>query len=1055
MKGVLYAGLKCVCANFKATFLGVMKMRYQKHDRDSYWALNAKSILLVGLMLTLFFSLVPVKADWEDDANARIEANRKRDVQITVVDLEGYPINNVDVQINQIKHRFGFGSCLNYGNITQTDHQDFVVDHFEWATCENEMKWSSNENTRDVWTFSQADYIADFCADNDIKLRGHTLVWETGGQTPSWVSGLACATYPTASEMLEEIDERIDYTVGRYAGQIVEWDVDNEMLSGNMFDCLGEQGRAHFFQRGNSIDPNCRFCMNEYSNNSFGGYDGDAYASRALGLISLGAPVECLGIQAHVASPFDPERYYSNVLQELAVVGVPIIATEFDTDASTEAQAATDLENLYRICFSHPSVEGIIMWGYDQNVWRGNGIVDSSTWVLNEAGVRYEALLAEWTTNTSDTTDTYGEADFRGFHGTYEITLTAGGEPSEIYEIELEPGTGTAEFVLQMDIGPPDTTPPSPDPMEWAVNGEPEAASPTSITMTAATATDNNPPVEYYFECTTDSDANSTWQTNTTYVAQGLDPDTEYTFRVKARDNSSNQNETGYSDPASATTYPPDLTAPEPDPMEWSAGGQPSTVNSSSITMTAETATDAVSPPVEYYFECTNDAGKSSTWQTNTTYVAQGLDPLTQYTFRVMARDSAPALNETAFSGTASATTEAPPTDIEILGSWTTGLSHTEESGYSRALIFIAHAEHATTIDLSSVNYGGQAMNQIIERNTGGTGYQAYVAAYILDEDGINAASSSTFSATWTTTPENVSYASVFLANVDQTTPVGATASNSATSGNTITTSALATGDGDFVIDAVICGNVGDYAMDNGFTKPFEQDMSSSTSADGYKFATGVDETPSATFTGTMNRQAIIGFVIQSVPSIVDYPPAAPTGLVATAGNDLVSLDWNDNSEGDLAGYDVYRSGYSGGGYSQINGSLVVDSDYVDNNVDNFEDYYYVVKAVDANDNESGFSNEEKAIPDLYQNCTEVQTGGDGLVSDLTGDCYVDLEDLDIVVEYWLDTDCGSSGNCQGADFAPTDGDVDLEDFSDFAMDWMLCNNPGDSGCIKNWWPAE
>ena len=36
--------------------------------------------------------------------------------------------------------------------------------------------------------------------------------------------------------------------------------------------------------------------------------------------------------------------------------------------------------------------------------------------------------------------------------------------------------------------------------------------------------------------------------------------------------------------------------------------------------------------------------------------------------------------------------------------------------------------------------------------------------------------------------------------------------------------------------------------------------------------------------------------------------PAAPADLVATAGESEVSLDWNDNSEGDLAGYNVYRS---------------------------------------------------------------------------------------------------------------------------------------------------
>ena len=37
-------------------------------------------------------------------------------------------------------------------------------------------------------------------------------------------------------------------------------------------------------------------------------------------------------------------------------------------------------------------------------------------------------------------------------------------------------------------------------------------------------------------------------------------------------------------------------------------------------------------------------------------------------------------------------------------------------------------------------------------------------------------------------------------------------------------------------------------------------------------------------------------------------PPAAPTGLFATADYGWVSLDWADNSEHDLAGYNIYRS---------------------------------------------------------------------------------------------------------------------------------------------------
>jgi fibronectin type 3 domain-containing protein len=92
-------------------------------------------------------------------------------------------------------------------------------------------------------------------------------------------------------------------------------------------------------------------------------------------------------------------------------------------------------------------------------------------------------------------------------------------------------------------------------------------------------------------------------------------------------------------------------------------------------------------------------------------------------------------------------------------------------------------------------------------------------------------------------------------------------------------------------------------------------------------------------------------------------PPSAPTGLVATAGDAQVSLDWADNNEPDLAGYNVFRATTSGGGYSQLNGSLLTGSDYTDNTVSNGTTYYYVVTAVDTSSNESGYSNEASATP--------------------------------------------------------------------------------------------
>jgi len=75
----------------------------------------------------------------------------------------------------------------------------------------------------------------------------------------------------------------------------------------------------------------------------------------------------------------------------------------------------------------------------------------------------------------------------------------------------------------------------------------------TSVTMIATTATDVSG-VEYYFTCIEDPAHDSGWQDGTFYTDTGLTPETQYTYTVKARDKSLDQNVTGFSAEASATT---------------------------------------------------------------------------------------------------------------------------------------------------------------------------------------------------------------------------------------------------------------------------------------------------------------------------------------------------------------------------------------------------------------------------------------------------------------------------------------------------------------------
>jgi hypothetical protein len=92
----------------------------------------------------------------------------------------------------------------------------------------------------------------------------------------------------------------------------------------------------------------------------------------------------------------------------------------------------------------------------------------------------------------------------------------------------------------------------------------------------------------------------------------------------------------------------------------------------------------------------------------------------------------------------------------------------------------------------------------------------------------------------------------------------------------------------------------------------------------------------------------------------------------------------------------------------------------------------------------------QSALPS-YDNCAAVQAYGFNFASDLNGDCYVNMDDLKIVSNYWLNEDCAFNQNCMGADFPETDGTVDFIDFSKFAQQWLNCNDPQNTGCTHNW----
>jgi hypothetical protein len=84
---------------------------------------------------------------------------------------------------------------------------------------------------------------------------------------------------------------------------------------------------------------------------------------------------------------------------------------------------------------------------------------------------------------------------------------------------------------------------------------------------------------------------------------------------------------------------------------------------------------------------------------------------------------------------------------------------------------------------------------------------------------------------------------------------------------------------------------------------------------------------------------------------------------VTAEGNGAVSLAWNKTPG--AAGYNLYRSPVSGGGWVKVNSAPLTTTSFTDSGQRNALNLYYTVRALDAAGNESGPSNEASGMPHL------------------------------------------------------------------------------------------
>ncbi|PSS21746.1 Anti-sigma-I factor RsgI6 like [Actinidia chinensis var. chinensis] len=372
---------------------------------------------------------------------------RKRAATIHVSDVHGDGLQGAAIEIEQISKDFPFGSAIAKTILGNLPYQSWFVERFNAAVFEDELKWYSTEPEPGKVNYTIPDQMLEFVRANQIVARGHNIFWEDPAYTPSWVRNL------TGPELKLAVNSRIQSLMSKYKTEFIHWDVSNELLHFDFYEQrLGPNASLQFFQTAHKSDPLATLFMNEFNvvetcddaNSTV-----DKYISRLRELKRGGVSMDGIGLESHFSKPSPP--FIRAVLDKLATLQLPIWLTELDINNTfdLETQAAY-LEAVLREGFSHPSVNGIMLWtalhpyGCYQMCLTDNNLRNLP------AGDVVDKLLKEWQTGVIEGhTDDHGSYSFNGFLGEYRVNVTYGSRIANS-TFSLCRGDETKHFSIQL-----------------------------------------------------------------------------------------------------------------------------------------------------------------------------------------------------------------------------------------------------------------------------------------------------------------------------------------------------------------------------------------------------------------------------------------------------------------------------------------------------------------------------------------------------------------------------------------------------------------------------
>ena len=392
------------------------------------------------------------------ECEERIRQIRTTPIRVQLQFANGTPIQGWNVSFNQINHEFFFGcNIYSFDSFSEPGYNETYRSYFKrlFNFAVLPFYWKAYEPEEGVYpTEAHINVTLDWCIQNNITTKGHPLVWTRPYGKPDWISS------KNDTELLGILEHRIKTLITKYQQKIEYWDIVNEPVHTEPFAGLS---RFDFVfqsvQWANATNVNADLTVNDYGilGHDFG--HGPFYQLLS-DLIAQNSPFHSIGLQAHEPrTDWIPATEIWKTLEAYSQLGKQLFITEFSPISapvpitnswkkgiwSEEAQSEY-AKMFYTVCFSHPSVRGIIWWDLtDLTSWlEGGGLLRDDMTPKLVYNMLDQLINNEWHTYGFQISNSTGWIEFQGFYGQYNISVQEGA-----YQFQIDVKSGTSnQFVL-------------------------------------------------------------------------------------------------------------------------------------------------------------------------------------------------------------------------------------------------------------------------------------------------------------------------------------------------------------------------------------------------------------------------------------------------------------------------------------------------------------------------------------------------------------------------------------------------------------------------------